>query len=366
MWLYPSFVSNQWPPKLSWSFLIGVAAVLAAFVAPLQAAQDPPAHIAPKGDELILLGTHGGPSLEEERSQPASLLVVDRRPYLIDCGVGTMRRMLDARVPSETIAAIFITHDHPDHALGLADVMSNDLLAVDFGLRDSPSKFHIYGPPPTKELVNAAYDYIRISFRIFAAEQLGASTLDNPFLTQEIDRDGLVYQDGKIRVTAAENTHFQLMPAKYRARMKSYAYRFDTPYGAIVFTGDTGPSEALEKLAKGADVLVSEVEDLGAATSALRTGPEADRRPVGNANALAEHMQKEHLPVKSLGETASKARVKSVVLHHLLGQEPGEELAAGVKQYYSGPVFAGADLKRYCLGPAVERAGDGQVLTPCN
>ena len=363
MCLWPSFVSNQGHVRLRGNLLLRAAAMLAV-VAPLQAAQNSSAQIASKGDQIILLGTHGGPSLEKERSEPASLLVVDGRPYLIDSGIGTMRRLLDAGVPSETIGAIFITHDHPDHALGLADVMSNDFFAVDFGSRDSLSKFYIYGPPPTKELVNAAYNYIRIPFGIFAAEQLGASTPADPFVVQVIDHDGLVYQDDKIRVTAAENTHFQLMPPKYRARMKSYSYRFDTPYGAIVFTGDTGPSEALERLAKGADALVSEVEDLAAATSTQSTSSGTDRRPGGNANALAEHMEKEHLPMKALGETASKAQVKAVILHHLIGQEPGNYFVASVKRYYSGPVFAGADLERYCLG-TMGREVSTRALAPC-
>jgi ribonuclease BN (tRNA processing enzyme) len=45
---------------------------------------------------------------------------------LIDCGIGTMRRMLEAAVPSQTIETIFIAHNHPDNALGLVDVLAVD------------------------------------------------------------------------------------------------------------------------------------------------------------------------------------------------------------------------------------------------
>lgn len=55
--------------------------------------------------------------LSKRRSEPATLLIVDGRPYLIDCGIGTMRRMFDARVQSQMVRTIFITHNHPDHAL---------------------------------------------------------------------------------------------------------------------------------------------------------------------------------------------------------------------------------------------------------
>jgi cytidine deaminase len=43
-----------------------------------------------------------------------------------------------------------------------------------------------------------------------------------------------------IRVVAAENTHYALMPAESRQIMKSYCYGIETPHGLIVFTGDTG------------------------------------------------------------------------------------------------------------------------------
>jgi ribonuclease BN (tRNA processing enzyme) len=315
---------------------------------------------APKGVQILLLGTHGGPVLSERRSEPASLLIVDGRPYLIDCGIGTMRRMLDAGVSSQSIGTIFITHNHPDHVLGLVDVLANDFLSVDFDLPETPQEFNIYGPPETPALVSAAYDYIRIPYGVFAAEPLGASTLANPFKAHVIDHDGLVYQDDKIRVTAAENTHYQLMPAKYHATMKSYSYRFETRYGAIVFTGDTGPSAAVEALAKGADVLVSEVEDLEVLE---KTGP----GPVAKSgDVMAEHMRKEHLPMKAVGDLASKAQVKALILYHYVGGDDGAQFADGVRRYYSGPVFAGKDLARYCLAAnnAVS-SGRSKPLRPC-
>jgi ribonuclease BN (tRNA processing enzyme) len=362
-----SWHSKFWPRRSldGWRgiFAMAAAAALALLVLPTRSTAQiqrvPAAKEAVKGDQIVMLGTHGGPGLTKERSEPASVLIVDGRPYLIDCGIGTMRRLLDAGIRSETIGTIFITHNHPDHALGLVDVLENDFLSDDFGPRGRSRKFSVYGPPQTPALVNAAYDYIRIPYSIFAAENLGASTLVDPFEAHVIDHDGLVYQDDKIRVTAAENTHYQLMAAKYRARMKSYAYRFETPYGAIVFTGDTGPSPAVEKLATGADVLVSEVIDLGGATNAVRQTPTTREQ-----SALAAHMRMEHLPMKDLGEMATKAQVKTVLLYHLIAGS-GEHFVAGVKQYYSGPVFAGEDLARYCLGTPDESGAAAHTLAPC-
>jgi ribonuclease BN (tRNA processing enzyme) len=173
-----------------------------------------------------------------------------------------------------------------------------------------------------------------------------------------IDHDGLVYQDDRIRVTAVENTHYQLMAAKYRARMKSFAYRFETPHGVIVFTGDTGPSAVVQKLATGADVLISEVIADASAPNGRSATP--------NQSALAAHMRMEHLPMKDLGEMATKAHVKAVLMHHFVGAGSGQQFVDGVKKYYSGPVFAGADLRRYCLGTPDSNGGSMRTLSPCN
>lgn len=315
-----------------------------------------------KGVQILLLGTHGGPVLDKQRSEPAGLLIVDGQPYLIDCGIGTMRRILEAGMKSQTIGTIFITHNHPDHALGLVDVLANDFLAVDFGVPETSQEFNIYGPPETPALVRAAYDYIKIPYGVFAAEPLGASALVNPFRAHVINQDGLVYQDGKIRVTATENTHYQLMPAEYHANMKSYSYRFETSYGAIVFTGDTGPSAAVAALAKGADVLISEVEDL----DATEKNPRLPDVGSGNGDVMAQHMRKEHLPLKAVGQLASKAQVKALILYHFVGGDDGAHFAAEVRKYYSGPVFAGEDFARYCLSAGTtmrESRADG--LRPC-
>lgn len=343
--------------------LIAAALVALSMIQPHSAAQNAPPS-ARTGLQILLLGTHGGPALEQQRSEPATLLIVDGRPYLIDCGIGTMRRLLEAGVPSHTIETIFITHNHPDHDLGLVDVLANDYHFLALDAPQSRQTFKIYGPPQTPALVRAAYDYIRIPYAIFAAEPIGRSTLIDPFIAHAINHNGLVYQDDKIRVTAAENTHYQLMPATDRATMKSYAYRFDTPYGGIVFTGDTGPSAAVRALAQNADVLISEVEDLNAMV--------ADARAVGtagNASALVQHMRAEHLPMQAVGQLASNAKVKAVILDHFLGGNDGEHFVAGVKAYYSGPVFAGADLARYCLSTTPTHASGPAVsasqLTPC-
>src|SRR6185312_8595480 len=204
-----------------------------------------------KRTEILFLGTAGGPPLRLDRSEPATLLIVDGRPYLIDCGIGTMRRMLRAGIESKQVRTIFFTHLHGDHDLGLADVMANDFFRQHTVGR--PERINIYGPPQTKELVDAAFHFITVALRPFENIPPRANgSYPSPFVTHEFDRDGVVFQDDKIRVTAAENSHYALMPPQRRRQFKSFSYRIETPHGIIVFTGDTGPSEAVERLARGA------------------------------------------------------------------------------------------------------------------
>jgi len=306
--------------------------------------------------ELLMLGTAGGPPLRKDRSEPATLLIVDGRPYLIDCGIGTIRRLVEAGIPSETIGTIFLTHLHPDHDLGLVDVMANDYFHLDFA--SDARKINIYGPPQTNELVEAAFHYISIPFEVFAADepgfQLGRPNhgLTSPFVAHEVDGEGVVYRDDKIEITAAENSHYALLPAQFRAHFKSYSYRIQTPHGVVVFTGDTGPSDAVVKLAMGADVLVSEVE---ASSDELNRFIDqmADQNHWSPARKqeFAGHMEKEHLTVDSLGELASKAQVQSVLFYHYDPRNIAEQqaLVAGMKKYFHGPVLAPMDLDRFCL-----------------
>ena len=316
--------------------------------------------------ELIFLGTAGGPPLRLARSEPATLLSVDGRPYLIDCGIGTMRRMLEAGIASETVQTIFLTHLHADHDLGLADVMANDF----FRLNNAGSQhIAVYGPPQTEGLVDAAFHYIAFGFQPFAMEPGGIreglvdGRLVSPFVAHDIQHEGLIYQDDKIRVIAAENSHYSLMAPEDRKKMKSYSYRIETPHGIVVFTGDTGPSDAVTRLAAGADVLVAEVEDLNEVSKFVQKTAADNHWPAPRAAALMAHMRQEHLDEAEVGKMASTARVKSVVLYHYEPANPSAHVAA-VQKIFSGPVFASADLDRFCLSTP-DASGTAVALIKC-
>lgn len=347
--------------------LVALALAVGLPGAEAEAAQDASAAAPRRVTEVVFLGTGGGPPLRLDRSEPSTLVIVDGRGYLIDCGIGTERRMIEAGIQSEQIKTVFLTHLHADHDLGLADVMANDFAHTD--LFGATASFDIYGPPQTRELVDAAFHFITIGFRPFEAENPSARGTINghfvsPFVAHEFDRDGVVFRDDKIRVIAAENSHYALMTRPQREAFKSYAYRIETPHGVIVFTGDTGPSDAVARLAKGADVLVAEASsrDREDRDRFIRSMAARNHWSPKRAKAFQAHFISEHLDTDNIGELATKAGVKAVMLYHYdpLDKADQAAYASGVKNKFAGAVFAPDDLDRYCMvtgivGPCRDR-----------
>jgi glyoxylase-like metal-dependent hydrolase (beta-lactamase superfamily II) len=71
-----------------------------------------PSTAAPAGTHWITLGTMGGPIPSKDRAQPANLLVVNGRDYLIDAGNGVAAQLTKAGVDCRDISTIFISHNH--------------------------------------------------------------------------------------------------------------------------------------------------------------------------------------------------------------------------------------------------------------
>jgi ribonuclease BN (tRNA processing enzyme) len=326
-----------------------IGAALAAHLAIASAAlAAPQANPGAHGTRLVLLGTGAGPIPRRLRSQPSSLLVVNGKPYMIDAGNGVARQLVSAGFEPADVRVIFITHHHIDHNADLGTLMSFIWVEDNERSARAAPPVQIYGPPATGDLAHAALDYLSISERIFSSE-IPMIPAAKRFEAHDIAGDGLVYQDENVRVTAAQNTHFHIPPAAAaHGKDKSYSYRFDTADRSVVFTGDTGPSEALAKLAAGADVLVSEVIDLDATEKYM-----SDRMSIP-PQALAPmrfHMEQEHLTAEEIGKMAAKARVRTVVLTHfspgLDSETDASRYTSGVRKYFPGTVIAGQDLFEY-------------------
>jgi ribonuclease BN (tRNA processing enzyme) len=314
-------------------------------VASAQAIADVPAVQTASSTRLVLLGTGAGPIPRKERSQPANLLVVGGRPYLVDAGNGVARQLAHAGFVPSDVRTVFITHHHVDHNADMGALMSFAWIEDNKRNDKSVAPMRFYGPASTSALVQAAQGFLAVSERIFRAG-VPMAPVAGRFEGHDITAPGEVFRDDRIVVTAVENSHYVGASNPPTASTdKSYSYRFDTPGRSIVFCGDTGPSDALTTLAKEADVLVCEVNDLDASMKEIAA---TTRLPPLALKAVRMHMEKQHITPEQIGQLAQKANVRSIVLTHyapgLDGETDLSKYTDGVRRFFSGTVIAGRDL----------------------
>jgi ribonuclease BN (tRNA processing enzyme) len=307
-------------------------AALASVLAPpsLRAfAQSAPAVASSSGTHVVLLGTKGGPTPSPLRAQPANLVLVDGRPYVVDCGNGVALQLVKAGVKLGTLDNVFLTHQHSDHNADLGNLV---FLAWATSLK---TPMHLYGPPRIQKMIDAFLDMNALDLKVRQDEE-GRPPLKPLIHVKEISRDGVVMEDDRVTVTAALVDHYTLKPA--------FAYRFDTRSStgnrSVVFSGDTTYSDNLIRLAQGADVLVHEVMYLPALETMLKT--------IDNAPTLLDHLLKSHTTTEQLGRVAAAAKVKTLVLSHFV---PGGDASITdamwtekVKEHFDGRIVVGRDL----------------------
>ena len=283
----------------------------------------PPVAASAQRTEVVLLGT-GMPRPDPEAAAPATAIVRGDLVLLFDAGPGVMRQVRAAGLPLSGPTALFLTHLHSDHTLGYPDVM------LTTWVMRRRHRMRVFGPPGTArmtELLRQAWATdIRVRTEGLERELPGGEAVEVTEITE-----GVVYDSAGVRVTAFRVPHGDFPD--------SYGYRIDTPDRSIVLSGDTGPSEAVERMARGVDVLVHE------AYAGAHLAPED--RPGGEA--WPAYMRAFHTSDEEVGRLAARARPGLVVLTHLiLMGGTREDLVAGVRQGgYTGPLEVGRDLARY-------------------
>ena len=276
------------------------------------------------GSKLVLLGTAGGPSPKIDRSAPANAIVIGEDIYVIDCGNGVARQMVKAGLDLGHIRNVFITHQHSDHNADYGNLL---LLAW---ATDLHTRVDTYGPPPLKRMTELFLEMDAYDIGIREKDE-GRPPLAPLIHPHEIIHGGPVMHDDNVKVTAALVEHPLVKPA--------FAFRFDCPDRSIVFSGDTRPSENLIELARGADILVHEVIDL-AAIGVLE-------KELSHATRLHTHLLAAHTPMSEVGQIATKAGVKTLVLNHFVPGTPpipDQVWYDAVKPHFKGRLIVGHDL----------------------
>lgn len=316
------------------NWIIKSLSIVAIAYSPILAhAAEPPA--------FYTLGTGSGPRPKADRAQPANLILYNDQAVLVDAGDGAAEQLGKIGVPLESVKALFISHLHFDHTGGLFAVLSRRFQIL------APGKLVIYGPPGTKATVAALVEAMEPA--VTAQSNIRARAPLPPKDTVDVVEigDGWSGSVAGMTVTAASNSHYVIQSETDPQGAKAtFAFRFDTPERAIVYTGDTGPSPAIETLARGADLLFAELMDPVAALADIRRA--RPDMPDGVIQAVSGHFNRQHLSPHEAGLMAERSGVKTLIItHNAVANDGLERARADIAASFSGRVIFASDLQKF-------------------
>ena len=275
---------------------------------------------------VVVLGT-GTPNPDPDRYGPSVAVVVDDASYLVDFGVGVVRRAAAAEragikaLNVTQLKLAFATHLHSDHTLGLADLILTPWILE----RDTP--LTVYGPRGLQAMANHLVEAYTSDLDVRTSGGEPAHKHDARVINvHEIAAPGVVFRDDRVTVTA--------FAVKHGSWPQAFGYRFKTPDRTIVISGDTGPDSRIEEQCQHCDVLVHEVySEAGLA-----------KRP----KEWQAYHSRYHTSTRELGAIASRAQPGLLVLYHqLIWSSTEEELLREVRSAYAGKVVSAHDLDVY-------------------
>lgn len=370
---------------------LGTSAAVAgsAVMVPRAAHADPNGHGRDSSKyrtRVVLLGTGGGPALlNPDRLGVSTAVVYDGKVYLVDLGLGTHMQMFKAGLGHTeaggrafaNIRGIFITHMHSDHvaewpalvATGLGNRGSAVTTPIRvFGPGDRGTLPRVFPPgrpapevispdDPTPGIVGMS-QHIERAFASDFNDRTRDGASPNPMsafdvheidITSlwEVDEQGIpplladpvipVWEDGDVQITATLVDHNPTAPA--------FAYRFDTPDGSVVVSGDSHPHPNLIGLAATADYLVHEVIDRRFAEWLGETiGGEA-------GEATKNHLLGSHTTIEQVGrDVAEAAGTRNLLLTHIVPPNADPKALRRAQDGYSGRLHVGADLMSLGVG----------------
>lgn len=308
---------------------------------------------------VVTLGTAGGPRWWRYKGQSvragiSTAIVVGGAVYLVDCGYGSGRQLIQAGFGLNDVTAIFLTHLHSDHIADLASIALFSTYEVTDDIRDpialigpgdrgalplisphaksAPRPVSEDAPTPgtvdtltrlveahATDLNERILDSLRPSpLDVIAAQDIvipaSVGFQPNENASPEM-APFVVYEDSKVRVSAILVEHPPMAPA--------FGYRFDTDDGSVVVSGDTAYTSNMITLAENADLLLHEAIDLEWLLSKFADPSEP------SARATRSHHERSHTSITDATKIARNAGVGQLALHHLV---PGTSAPSFRKQ----------------------------------
>jgi len=261
-----------------------------------------------------------------DRFGPSILVEAGGKKLVFDCGRGAAQRIEQIKIPFTEIDALFLTHLHSDHVVGLPD------LWLTGWARGRKVPFQVWGPAGTRDMMSHLEEAFQFDIRI-RQEDDKLPPQGVAVIAKDIEQ-GVVYDTGGIKVTAFAVDHGLVKPA--------LGYRIDFAGHSVVLSGDTRFSENLIHFSQGTDVLIHEVID-----------PEAFR--ARNPSVSAERygaIVGHHTTAEQAGTIFSRVKPKLAVYSHIV---PGDapDLVLHTRKTYSGPLEVGEDSMSLEIGESV-------------
>lgn len=281
---------------------------------------------------VTLTGTAGGPQQPFNGLASAGTLVrygddadnCGAVKLQFDAGRGTTMRLSQLGVGTEELNAVFFTHMHNDHTEGFeALVMSRWVIQARLGKFDAVCSADVVAPQGhtiscRKFLAHVADAFIEsgeVAQRHAEVKERpagGPADLINAITFKPTNEPQSVWSRGDVKVSAIRSTHMA----------GNVSYRVDTPAGSVVIGGDavndalapprdTSTSAEVEKLAKGADIIVH-----SAVHPVMAPGKGS------NMFAYAYNRQSN---IPDLGAMAKRTGAKYLVLTHLVPPIGGQQ-----------------------------------------
>jgi ribonuclease Z len=295
--------------------------------------------------ELIFLGTAAAvPSAE--RGLPACLVTAGPQRLLVDCGEGTQRQLMRARLGFRGLGHVLLTHPDLDHVLGLAGLVATFALyglggrieilgsadTIAFVRRyladtvggEASGAYRLRAVTPGRILTGRGWhlDAFAVSHR--AAASLGylfAAEDRRPLLPERLGALGV--PPGPERAALAHGESVVLADGR---RITPDMVQGPGRGGArLAIVGDTAAAEALVAAVRGADVLVIEATFL--------------------ARDAALARERRHITAAEAARLARAAGVGALVLNHVSGRYPAAEIAAEAAAIFAATRVA-ADFDR--------------------
>jgi ribonuclease Z len=276
--------------------------------------------------KIVLLGT-GGPRPDPRRNASTTLIRLGNENILFDAGRGVVNQLARAGVPLHAVNPVFITHHHFDHIGDLYDV------ALASWMHGRKDPLRIFGPPETRRILDALLT--QVYDKDWQWRSLGEPALGGwkPVIAEDV-APGVVLETARWKVSADTVVHGDGLglPPAFLKRWQCYGYRFESEGRIVAISGDTVACDGINRIARGADVLVHCCY-------------------MGSAEIENDHfrrlLQYTLAGGDTVGKIAARAQARTLVLTHHRPRKDDrvlERLVEEVAGDFSGRIIVGEDL----------------------